>query len=267
MSTLKLENIKHENSSTNNMVMDSDGSTRTTGIHKVDSRLQVGNSSITQAYPQTNFGYVADFQASAGTQTYISIATPQTASLGSGGVVIGEDATDTYITQRGNKNIKLATQDITRMNISGDGIVTKPNNPSFHAGISANDNRASGYYNHSTGSAWVVVSNVGGHFSNGTFTAPVTGVYQFQAMLVAAYVDQYLQYWNVAFEKNGSGHIGQNWTGYRSGQATYKSVNNQCCIYLQANDYIRIKSECNTTINTLGHSNGLNSMFSGFLVG
>ena len=41
MSTLKLENIKHENSSTNNMVMDSDGSVSTTGNASVGGTLGV----------------------------------------------------------------------------------------------------------------------------------------------------------------------------------------------------------------------------------
>lgn len=186
MSTLKLENIKHENSSTNNMVMDSDGSTRTTGIHKVDSRLQVGNSSITQAYPQNNFGYVADFQASAGTQTFISIATPQTASLGSGGVVIGEDATDTYITQRGNKNIKLTTQDITRMNISGDGNVTLPHQIGFsYLGSKSYVIGGTGTTAMSSSNVWASnvnhAHNRGSHFnaSTGRFTCPIAGRYQF----------------------------------------------------------------------------------------
>ena len=79
-----------------------------TGTLVASTRLQVGDSSITQAYPQPSNGYVADFQASSGTQTYISIAAPTASSLGDNGVIIGEDATDTYITQRGNKNIKLA---------------------------------------------------------------------------------------------------------------------------------------------------------------
>ena len=77
-----------------------------TGTLVAGTRLQVGDSSITQQYP--SYGYVADFQASSGTQTYISIAAPTASSLGDNGVIIGEDATDTYITQRGNKNIKLA---------------------------------------------------------------------------------------------------------------------------------------------------------------
>ena len=186
MSTLKLENIKHENSSTNNMVMDSDGSTRTTGIHKVDSRLQVGNSSITQAYPQNNFGYVADFQGSAGTQTYISIAAPNASSLGDNGVVIGEDASDTYITQRGNKNIKLATQDVTRVNIDGTGNVTMPYQP----GCSYLSSKQ--FVIGTTGTQVMNSSNVwssnvnhghnrGSHFnaSTGRFTCPVAGRYMF----------------------------------------------------------------------------------------
>ena len=84
-----------------------------TGTLVAGTRLQVGDSSITQQYP--TMGYVADFQASTGSQTFISIAEPSASSLGNNGVIIGEDATDTYITQRGNKNIKLATQDLNRL--------------------------------------------------------------------------------------------------------------------------------------------------------
>jgi len=218
MSTLKLENIKHENSSTNNMVMDSDGSTRTTGIHKVDSRLQVGNSSITQAYPQNNFGYVADFQGSAGTQTFISIAAPGV-SLGNNGVIIGEDATDTYITQRGNKNIKLTTQDVTRVNIDGTGKVTMPYQPSFmvrgtsgQQSFGAGSVSATGFYNAT------VLHNVGNHYNttNGTFTAPVDGRYHMALNLytqttggtAGGYVGSHIRFSNLGdvycFAENGS---------------------------------------------------------------
>ena len=156
---------------------------------------------------------------------------------------------------------------VLRMTIDSSGIVTKPNNPSFHAGISAHDTRSSGYYNHSTGSGWVTVHNTGNHFSSGTFTAPVAGVYQFNVTLAANYGDVHVQYWNVVFEKNGSGYIGQNWDGWRSGQSTYKSINNQCTISLAANDYVRVKSECSTTLQTLGSGSAANSIFSGFLIG
>ena len=153
------------------------------------------------------------------------------------------------------------------MRINASGYVTKPNQPSFHAGISAHDTRASGYYNHSTGSSWMTVHNTGNHFSSGTFTAPVAGVYQFNVTLAAAYTNVHVQYWNVVFQKNGSGYIGQNWNGWPSGMSLYKSINNQCTISLQANDYVRVISECNTSLQTFGSSSGSNSIFSGFLIG
>ena len=164
-------------------------------------------------------------------------------------------------------NFDQVNSGVTRMSIDSAGRVTKPSQPSFHAGISGHDTRGSGYYNHSTGSGWMTVHNTGNHFSSGTFTAPVAGVYQFNVTLAAGYGDVHIQYWNVAFQKNGSGYIGQNWNGWRSGQSTYKSINNQCTISLAANDYIRVVSECNTSLQTLGSASGSNSIFSGYLIG
>ena len=262
MSTLKLENIKHENSSTNNMVMDSDGSTRTTGIHKVDSRLQVGNSSITQAYPQNNFGYVADFQGSAGTQTFISIAAPGV-SLGNNGVIIGEDATDTYITQRGNKNIKLTTQDVTRVNIDGTGKVTMPYQPSFGAyQASANYTVANGYHKMVIdGTRW----NEGNHYdtSNSKFVAPVSGVYHFSAHVNRYSVaDDY--YFTIQFYVNGSGHTMGSRLYSRGGADLVASMSHT--IKLTANDYVEVYSYSNDTSS--GFSAGATwNTFSGFLVG
>jgi len=268
MSTLKLENIKHENSSTNNMVMDSDGSTRTTGIHKVNSRLQVGNSSITQGYPQTNFGYVADFQASAGTQTYISIATPQTASLGSGGVVIGEDATDTYITQRGNKNIKLATQDLARINIDGSGRVTKPYQPSFQA------YGASQWQTVTSGNTQVIAlnvahSNIGSHYDTSTyrFTAPVAGQYLFSINCYCRLEthDDDSNHAYVFLRKNGATYINAIaiYGYYNSGDVD--QTQNVCCLMtMAAGDYAT--AELNAASGDASAYRGATT-FSGFLVG
>ena len=151
-----------------------------TGTLVAGTRLQVGDSSITQQYP--TMGYVADFQASTGSQTFISIAAPNAASLGNNGVIIGEDASDTYITQRGNKNIKLATQDLNRLIIDGSGLVTKPYQPSFKAHGTVNA------YRSTTPVVFDSISqrgghNVGNHYntSNGVFTAPVAGRYLFHA--------------------------------------------------------------------------------------
>ena len=222
MSTLKLENIKHENSSTNNMVMDSDGSVSTTGNASVGgtlgvtgattmggtlgvtgqliaaNSLQVGDASINQQY--TNLGYIADFQASSGGQTYISIAEPGASSLGDTGVVIGEDTANTYITQRGNKPIIIATQNLNRIVADGSGRVTLPYQPSFQAYRTNYTQNASAV---STIICPNVAHNTGNHYnsSNGTFTAPVAGKYLFMFWGLSYPHTTGVNY--VAFYKNG----------------------------------------------------------------
>ena len=217
MSTLKLENIKHENSSTNNMVMNSDGSTRTTGTLKVNNRLQVGDASITQQYPA--LGYIADFQASSGSQTFISIAEPGASTLGNTGLVIGEDTTNTYITQRGNKPINLATSDTNQIIVDGSGRVRIPNQPSFmvratsgQQSFGAGSSSATGFNNAT------VLHNVGNHYNttNSTFTAPVDGRYHMALNLytqttggtAGGYVGSHIRFSNLGdvycFAENGT---------------------------------------------------------------
>ena len=64
-----------------------------------------------------------------------------------------------------------------RMRIHSDGYVTKPNQPSFFSRPAGNYNLSSG--GNTIGGTWSDVHDIGSHFSNGTFTAPVAGTYQF----------------------------------------------------------------------------------------
>ena len=261
MSTLKLENIKHENSSTNNMVMDSDGSTRTTGTLKVNDRLQVGDASITNAYGgNASLGYVADFQGSSGNQTYISIAAPNASSLGDNGVVIGEDATDTYFTQRGNKNIHLAANGATRLKISGDGHVTKPYQPAFKAFSTPYGWTTFG----GTGNVLMpfnaVQHNVGNHYStsNYRFTAPVDGVYYFYGQ------------WYSDGNTFGEMLIRQNGSAEKAfARNNSQSVTVQCAttLSLSANDYIEMMGKISNSDASDWYSYNSYSFFCGYLVG
>lgn len=183
MSTLELEHLKHTSSSSNNLSVHSDGSLTlgnlqslsVSGNTSLAGRLQVGDSSITQAYPAANLGYVMDVQASTGNQTYISIAEPGTSSLGDNGMIIGEDTTHSWIVQRGNKGMNFSTNDLGRLLIDASGRVSTPYQPAFQAKRS----------NHVTGSGTIVFDavqfNIGNHYnsSNGIFTAPVNGQYLF----------------------------------------------------------------------------------------
>jgi len=171
------ESADHYNKSTaDTRYVNTTGDTMT-GTLVAGTRLQVGDSSITQQYPA--LGYVADFQASSGSQTFISIAEPSASSLGNNGVIIGEDASDTYITQRGNKNIKLATQDLNRLIVDGSGRVTMPYQPSM-SGRAIRPIDTSGYVNLNVNLYLNDLQhNIGNHWNNstGVWTCPVAGRY------------------------------------------------------------------------------------------
>lgn len=145
-----------------------------TGNLVVNGRFQVGDSSITQAYPGANLGYVMDVQASTGNQTYISIAEPGTSSLGDNGMIIGEDTSDSWIVQRGNKGMNFSTNDLGRLLIDSSGNVTKPYQACwFYAGGTALTTGS--YVVTQPGTAYI--SSPHYSTSTGLFTAPVTGKY------------------------------------------------------------------------------------------
>ena len=170
------------------------------------TRLQVGDSSITNAYSgNPAFGYVADFQGSSGTQTYISIAAPTASSVGDNGVVIGEDATDTYFTQRGNKNIKLGTQDINRLIIDGSGRVTMPSQAYGEA--EGNDGGLLASFSSGSIINWLTANHTNGgmSFSNsGRFTVPVAGRYLVSALIYYYPSGSHTAYYSLEIKKNGS---------------------------------------------------------------
>ena len=182
MSTLELEHLKHTSSSSNNLSVHSDGSLTlgslqslsVSGNTSLAGRVQVGDSSITQAYTAANLGYVLDVQASAGGQSYISIAEPGTSSLGDNGMIIGEDTTNSWIVQRGNKGMNFSTNDLSRLIIDSAGNVTKPYQACwFYAGGTALTTNS--YVTTKPQTAYI--SSTHYSTSTGLFTAPITGKY------------------------------------------------------------------------------------------
>lgn len=229
------------------------------------TRLQVGDSSITNAYSgNPASGYVADFQGSSGTQTYISIAAPTASSLGDNGVIIGEDATDTYFLQRGNKNIKLATQDTVRLTIDGSGHVTTPYNPAFsQATYNTFTVAATGTQVMTSSNVWAAnnsnaysSTNSGWNVSTGTFTAPVAGRYIFH---LTYFLNNHTSgYWYTYLQHNGSTKT----YGYVPQTSTHLCVAQSAIFNMSANDTARAAWTNNYVTGEI-----YGTSFSGHLIG
>jgi len=183
MSTLKLENIKHENSSTNNMVMDSDGSvsTGTLGVTGAFTSKGIDDNADATAITINNSENVG-----IGTTSPSSKLTLKAANNGyTGGLRIEgvDETTALAITHVNGDNYFSGNATNDHLILNSSGYVTKPNQPYFSVYVA----NVGGSGNPSSGAAEDVVPfdaaefNVGNHFNISTyrFTAPVDGVYQF----------------------------------------------------------------------------------------
>lgn len=151
------------------------------------------------------------------------------------------------------------------------GAVTFPERPAFHATLTANVSFTSVKDDYEDLVMDDAVTNIGNHYSTSTgrFTAPVDGMYFFAAnvrfdtidnnnyarLLITTSTDN--SPWN-EYDKTFASIIGNS-------QATdYQSLNVSGCIYLNANDVVRLKGgHRSDTAYTMQRE----SQFSGFLVG
>jgi len=267
VSTLKLENIKHENSSTNNMVMDSDGNVNITNGLTVDTDTlyvdkandRVGINTLTPDYDLTIEGsghprvrINSTDNTASGVFMHVSNGGSQT-----GTATIRVDGSGNYSVYNGTSSSPLT------MNIDGSGRMTVPYQPSFGAyQASANYLVANGYHKMVIdGTRW----NEGNHYdtSNSKFVAPVSGVYHFSAHVNRYSVaDDY--FFTIQFYVNGSSHTMGSRLYSRGGADLVASMSHT--IKLTANDYVEVYSYSNDTSS--GFSAGATwNTFSGFLVG
>jgi hypothetical protein len=142
------------------------------------------------------------------------------------------------------------------MRINHGGIVTIPSQPSFRVGRSAGNVNAGTYVVHN-----VVKHNVGSHYStsNGRFTAPVAGSYQFNVRLINSSGGYNTDL--AALRINGSAANAANMHDVASVSHAGNSLSTT--FYLSAGDYVQVYSQSHTVYGTAEQ----HCQFSGHLIG
>jgi len=182
-----------------------------------------------------------------------------------------QDATGTSIVgglryTHSDNNLAMWTNGSSRLVVNGNGQVTMPNQPMFRVARNTDYTHTASQniqWNHSH-------FNVGSHFNTAStyvFTAPVAGVYWFQATVIFnGLANGTNLYDSLRFRINGAVN------GYSTRRGIYNTTSMSAGYFvdeiadayqLSANDTVGISCEHNVGI----HGNNLYTRFNGFLVG
>jgi len=165
---------------------------------------------------------------------------------------ISEGNTEAEVVDTGSDgHFKVTTEGSERMRISSEGYVTKPYNPVFMAYRTSN-------YNTTTSASVLVFDNekidVGGNYnvSNGRFTAPVTGLYEFGYASIASNTQTVYRY---DLRINGSipySGMRQELRIDQNGVTQY-GTNGEFCLYINmtAGQYAEVYVYSDTNVSTV----------------
>ena len=237
MSTLELEHLKHTNASSNNITLAANGS------------VGVGIAAPSDALHVKGFTQV---ESTAGDAAYIRFNN----TVNSGGKTWRAGA---GVSSHGAFSIYNQTDNKFGVTVNSNGIVSKPNQPSFHAYRSSSQTISGQVVFQFTST----LHNIGSHYDISTyqFTAPVTGSYffSFKSLLYNMNSSEYFDFFP---QVNGVNRKRYEFTGNGGGhsQFDYSDV-----YYLNAGDTVRMTGTDRSSGTFALYAN--ENHFSGFFLG
>ena len=167
----------------------------------------------------------------------------------------------------GDLNIKSRNDDAsastTSMIIAHDGYVTKPLQPAFLVQATATNNLSLNTTH--TVPFGTEIFDVGGNFASNTFTAPVTGKYQFNVSIRLDSLDDVTQYYVVQFSASNRTIQSIHGNSGYDADVNYMNFNLAALIDMDANDTCVVKIDI-PSLGTAQADLNVASRFSGYLV-
>ena len=157
-----------------------------------------------------------------------------------------------------NSSITAGTFPTERMKIDPNGYVTTPYQPAFRAYLSTEWSTINAYVN----SGWTNQYNRGNCFNQGTFTAPVDGVYNFTVAWDALSTQSQLN-----LDRNGSYAGGFRYEPTGRTDNSWETHSYSVQTQLNANDYVKLYLDGGGGSNPIHMGGNQWGFFAGYLVG
>ena len=269
MSTLELEHLKHASSSSNNLSTHSDGSLtlqslNVTGDLTVDTNtLFVDASADKVGINNTTPGSFLSSDLVVGDTTGDNAISVVSGNANASGIFF-QDTTGVSIVsgvryQHDINKMGLWTNGSEKVAINSSGPVTKPSNPFFEVHTVPNSH-AAGQVTDFTG----ITSNVGNHWdnTNNRFTAPVSGIYQFNfSVFTHRTTSTGDYYWDL---RKNTVVILRAYDAKDAAQNRHGQIMGSHAMHLNVNDYVDLYF----AVGISGmEASGNHNRFSGYLVG